>query len=177
MYSRREFVRSVFFPLAYRARALVVGFNLAFDISRLAVKAGQARGGFTAGGFRLLSPTGRTKRGLGARAPFWPRIAIKTIDSKRHPTEFKRAARSNPFDSIEFDGHGPSKGFRFRGNFLDLRTLAFALTNRSHSLESACDAFGIAYRKRKVVHGQITTDYIGYCREDVQATFELAVGP
>jgi hypothetical protein len=175
VYSRREFVRRVFFPLAYRARALVVGFNLPFDLSRLAFKAGESRGGFTAGGFSLALADWQDPTGNLREDAFWPRIAVKTIDSKRHRTEVKRPARTNPFDSIEVDGEGPSKAFRFRGNFLDLRTLTFALTNQSHSLESACHAYEIAYRKRKVVHGQITPDYIEYCREDVQATFELAV--
>lgn len=175
VYSRREFVRKVFYPLAYRARALVVGFNLAFDLSRLAIKAGQARGGFTSGGFSLALADWQDQTGTLREDTFKPRIAIKTIDSKRHPTEFKRPARMDPLNSIAVDGQGPIRSFRFRGNFLDLRTLTFALTNQSHSLESACHAYGIAFRKRKVVHGEITPDYIGYCREDVQATFELAV--
>ena len=35
----------------------------------------------------------------------------------------------------------PRKGYKFRGYFLDLRTLAFALTDISYSLEGACEAF------------------------------------
>jgi len=58
---------------------------------------------------------------------------------------------------------------------LDLRRLAFSLTNGSYSLESACAAFGVSYTKRKVVHGEVTADYVDYCREDVHATFQLAV--
>jgi hypothetical protein len=41
--SRREFMDRVFFKLAYRARALVVGFNLPFDLSRIAINASAAR--------------------------------------------------------------------------------------------------------------------------------------
>src|SRR5262249_4312297 len=62
----------------------------------------------------------------------------------------------------------------FRGHFLDLRTLAFVLTNQGHSLESACRAFGVEHGKLRVTeHGVITTAYIDYNRRDVQATAEL----
>jgi hypothetical protein len=33
----------------------------------------------------------------------------------------------------------------FRGHLLDLRTIAFALTDKGHTLESACEAFGVSY--------------------------------
>src|SRR5271165_3940384 len=49
--SRSEFVEKVFFGAAYRARARVVGFNLPFDLSRLAIRATEGRdknrGGFS----------------------------------------------------------------------------------------------------------------------------------
>jgi hypothetical protein len=48
---RREFLK-LFYELAYKARCLVVGFNLAFDLSRLAFDVAPARG-FYAGGFSL----------------------------------------------------------------------------------------------------------------------------
>jgi hypothetical protein len=56
---------------------------------------------------------------------------------------------------------------------LDLRTLVFALTDRGHTLELACDAFGVPYTKRDVEHGRITPEYVQYCREDVEATARL----
>jgi hypothetical protein len=69
----------------------------------------------------------------------------------------------------------PQKSYKFRGHFLDLRTLAFALTDRGHSLESACKAFGVEHGKMKVKrHGKITRKYIDYNRRDVLATCELA---
>src|SRR5439155_15527165 len=42
--SRADFVRFIFYVLAYDARALVSGFNLPFDLSRIAVDWGTARG-------------------------------------------------------------------------------------------------------------------------------------
>lgn len=61
----------------------------------------------------------------------------------------------------------------FGGSLLDLRQLAYAITNEGHSLESACKAFDVPYVKRKVVHGRITPEYVDYNREDVWATTEL----
>jgi hypothetical protein len=55
-----------------------------------------------------------------------------------------------------------------------LRTLAFALTNRSHSLASACSAFDVKQGKQKVdEHGVITPAYIDYNRQEVRATGSL----
>jgi hypothetical protein len=46
-----EFVDEVLFDRAYDLRASIVGFNLPFDISRLAIKHGSARGKAMHGGF------------------------------------------------------------------------------------------------------------------------------
>ena len=69
----------------------------------------------------------------------------------------------------------PVKGHIFRGHFLDLRTLAFALTDRGYSLAGACEAFGVEHGKQVVKrHGIVTKKYIDYNRRDVLATSELA---
>jgi hypothetical protein len=46
-----EFVDEVLFARAYDLRASIVGFNLPFDLSRLAIKHGSARGKVMRGGF------------------------------------------------------------------------------------------------------------------------------
>ncbi|MGC2406130.1 MAG: hypothetical protein WA431_06950, partial [Candidatus Cybelea sp.] len=69
----------------------------------------------------------------------------------------------------------PETRYKFRGHFLDLRTLAFVLTDRGHTLDSACKAFGVERGKLKMhQHGVITPGYIDYNRRDVEATAELA---
>src|SRR5262249_25104659 len=70
-------------------------------------------------------------------------------------------------------GSDPDAEAAGHGSVLDLRTLAYALSGESHSLESACAAFGVAYKKRAVEHGQITPENIDYCREDVAASADL----
>ena len=51
--SRAEFVEDVLHRVAYEGRAMVVGFNLPFDLSRLAVDCGMGRWWFR-GGFSLF---------------------------------------------------------------------------------------------------------------------------
>ena len=94
-------------------------------------------GGFT---LRYFLHEGKPNR-------YRPELRIKTIDSKRALKQF-----SAPHD-IE-DSERDAEGLPFRGHLLDLRTTGFALTDRGHTLESACEAFGVPYQKREVEHGQ-----------------------
>lgn len=61
----------------------------------------------------------------------------------------------------------------FAGRFLDLKTLAFALTGEAHRLESACEALRVPYKKREIRHGIVTEENLAYNREDVDATWRL----
>ena len=172
--SRTEFAER-FDKAARKGRATVVGFNLPFDLSRIAVGCTDARRGPFTGGFSLVLSEYTDKKGVRRPNPHRPAIAIKTIDSKRSLISFTAPLQTDRVDRIpegSTDGK-PKKGYVPRGHFLDLRTLTFALTNEGHTLESACDTFNVPYTKRDVDHGLITTDYITYCREDVQATAQL----
>jgi hypothetical protein len=148
---RAQFVEQLIWQHGFKDRATIVGFNLPFDLTRLAIAATPARKSYIGGNsLQLFSET-----------RYRPRIAYRALDSRRSLIGF-----TTP-DGVED---------RFRGNFLDLRTLSFALTDRSHSLESACTAFNVPFQKRSVVHGSISEDYVTYCREDVGATAALFRG-
>jgi hypothetical protein len=67
----------------------------------------------------------------------------------------------------------PDPKYAWRGRFLDLRTLAFALTGDSHTLDSACRTFGIPGKADPGHHGEISQQYIDYCRQDGAATSGL----
>lgn len=168
----REFLDKLY-RASYKARCLLVGFNLPFDLSRIAGDVAPARGLF-AGGFSLGLWFHKDTRRHQER----PRIGIKHIDSKRALKGF--TARKTP-DREDLIPEGsetgkPEKGYKFRGHMLDLRTAAFALTDRSYTLESACEAFGVEHGKQRASHhGEVTEDYIDYNRRDVLATSELAV--
>jgi hypothetical protein len=157
-FSRRTFAEQILHRIGYRKRgrrepALIVMFNAPFDWSRLAVAAAEARDDLY-GGFSFTVWTDRD----GNEAPFRPRVAIKSIDAKRALKKFRRVER-HAWDTA--------------GHLLDLRTLVFALTGQSHSLQSACDAFGVQGKAAAPEFGTITTDAIDYCRRDVAATSEL----
>ena len=172
----REFLKE-FYLDAYKTRCLVVGFNLPFDLSRLAFDVAIARRRY-AGGFSLgLWTYFDKKNGRECRNPHRPRILIKHIDSKRALIGFGGRYETDDEDRIPDDSATgePDEEFKFRGHFLDLRTLAFALTDRAYSLDAACKDFGVEYPKLKVTkHGSVTERYVDYNRRDVLATSELA---
>jgi len=171
-----EFLDKLYFA-AYKGRCLLVGFNLPFDLSRLAYDVLPARGRF-AGGFSLGIWQYTDNEGQKRRNKFRPRIGVKHIDSKRALKGFTGRDEPDKTDLIpEGSETGkPEDGYKFRGHFLDLRTLAFALTDKGHSLQSACEDFGVEHpKKRAERHGEVTEDYIDYNRRDVLATSELAV--
>ena len=172
--TRKEFLAK-FYKAVYKGRALLVGFNLPYDLSHIAFASRTARGRF-AGGFSLALWS-YLKNGVEKPSTRRPSVGIKHIDSKRALKGF--TARYGPDDSdlIPEDSvtGKPEKGYKFRGHMLDLRTLAFALTDRSYSLESGAKAFGIEDGKQHVAkHGVVNFEYIDYNRRDVQVTSELA---
>jgi hypothetical protein len=133
-----------------------------------------ARGRF-AGGFSLELWSYIDQSGNERHNPHRPRIAIKHIDSKRALKGFTGSYNPDSVDLIPEDGEKSNSRF-FRGHFLDLRTLAFALTDRGHSLESACKTFGVEHGKQSTPqHGVLSAEYIDYNRRDVLATVELAL--
>jgi hypothetical protein len=172
LHSRREFLKKILYPAAYQGRALVVGFNLPFDLSRLAFSWSVSRGLFT-GGFSL-GLWDYEKEGKQLENRYRPRVVVKSIDSKRALKGFAGEYSRDEVDMIPEGKTEPDSSYFFRGHFLDLRTLAFVLTDHGHSLESACEAFGVEHGKTKAEkHGEITPAYIAYNRRDVQATTEL----
>lgn len=173
--TRHKFVEKLF-RAAYKGRCLLVAFNFPFDTSRVARSFTNARKRF-ARGFSL-DLWSYQKDGGERRHPFRPSICIKHIDSKRALKGF--TGRRTP-DEVDLIPEGstagkPEEGYIFRGHFLDLRTLAFALTDRGYTLEQACSDFGVEHGKQTVKqHGIVTNKYIDYNRRDVLATSELAV--
>lgn len=57
---------------------------------------------------------------------------------------------------------------------MDLRTLAFAMTNEKMTLETACKHFDAPVKKQSLEnHGKITLEYINYNVNDTLATCSL----
>lgn len=135
LHSRRTFLREVFWPVAYKLRARVCGFNLPFDLSRLAYDWGRAKdGGFRLELFESVDADGRVWPDR-----FRPAIRIKTISSRQQFISFVAPATLDA--SARVDGHV------YRGRFLDLHMLAYALTDKSLSLDRAAREFGLEVSK------------------------------
>ena len=168
-----DFNNAVFMPLAYDSRALVVGFNLPFDISRLAVDASRARGRFQ-GGFSFPLATYLADDGSRREDKNKPRIRVKALNSKQAFVDFTKPVKTDWVGKLPDPGEPRRRYYSFKGHFLDLRTLAFALTGRSLSLRSACDLFETDIKKAPdPTHGTINPEYIEYARQDVRATWAL----
>jgi len=146
-----EFLKKVFFPEVHIKKTLCIGFNLPFDLSRLAIKYGYGRGDKKDNFVLTLM-----------KIKSYPKIRIKHIDSKRQMISFGDAF------------FGKNNIYKFKGNFIDLRTLSFALTNESMGLEKACIRFDTIPKKSQAEHGKkLTYRYIEYNVNDVLATHSL----
>lgn len=157
LYSRSEFVEKVMFR-AIQAGAAIVAFNLPFDLSRLAVDYRVAR---KAGGRDWsLVLFQYPDKATGKRLPnsFRPRVQLRPKDSKAAFIRLAGGDKNQPFRS---------------GRFLDLKTLVWALRNRSMSLESACKEFKVPGKLDHAPTGRVTWEEIDYCRQDVNATAGL----
>jgi len=156
--SRTEFVKQWVWHVGYPHNnrddpATIVMFNAPFDLSRLSVDAAEARDDMF-GGFSLTL----WQDDNGQAAPWRPRVAIKSLDSKRALKKFRR---------LERGAHDHA------GHLLDLRTLVFALTGTGHSLASACAACDVPGKASPPVFGVVDEEAIDYCRQDVAATTGL----
>lgn len=161
--SRTPFLAQVLWPIGYEARALIVGYNLPFDLSRLAWDWQPAReGGLTLKLWQSVAADGTVYDHL------WrPGVRIRALDPRRQFIEFTGPAK------IDADNLVDGRTY-YRGRFLDLHTLAYALTDRNLTLDEAAAAFGLTARKHAVErHGVVSEAYVDYNRQDVRLTWHL----
>ena len=127
--TREDFVDEVFFAQAYQHRATIVGFNLPFDIARLAIRHGTAR-------VPLDSETA-TMRGAFtfalSRQKIYPTIRVKHMSQKAASISFAAPMRQPNMRGER--NRGIRSGIR-RGHFVDVKTLANAIFARGFSLLS-----------------------------------------
>jgi hypothetical protein len=162
--SRAEFVEQVFWP-AIEAGAAVVGFHLVFDLTRIAVACYPARKRNETWSL-VLSQDKDPKTGLLRHNPKRWRIIITPKDSK---AAFVRLAGTR----IRIKGTRQRLIPYREGRFLDLRTLDWALRNKSGSLGSTCRDYKIPGKLDHEPTGRVTWEEIEYCRQDVRATVGL----
>jgi len=144
--SYAEFVERVIFGWGLEAGAMIVGFNLPFDLSRLATDHTYGKGAMK-GGFSF------------ALADGWPNVRVKHLS--------QRAA------FINFAGRHGSDRSPDRGFFVDVKTLAAALLGQSHSLASLSALLKTTPKTPfDAFDGRLTPEMIAYGLNDVQATWE-----
>lgn len=148
--------RETFYRVGHEQRGAIVGFNLPFDISRIADSSGVGRRDKRAHVFTLIPH--KDSRGRKSTKQRHPRVSIRPVDGRRAIIGFSGSVK------------------RERGYFIDLKTLGDALTGSRHSLASACKAFG-APQKSEHDHsdGMVTRELLDYGLIDALISAELYV--
>jgi hypothetical protein len=166
--TRDQFVDQVLYGYGRDVGAQIVGFNLPFDISRLAIDHDSARrsmrGGFS---FKLSEKEGRAH------------VAVKHLSQKAALIRFTgEKPEEAEDDAAEIDPNTPHESEvpadPDRGYFVDVKTLAAALTSSSHSLASLSELLDVPTKKTDSEEhgGPLTPDYVRYGLRDVQTTWE-----
>ncbi len=153
------FVEKVFYKYAHQG-AMICGFNLPFDLSRIAKK--WSEGHKNEWSLQLMeSANGRNSN------PLYPNILIEPLDSKKAFIRF--AAQGIP--------SGCTSSNIGQARFFDLRTALWGLFNKSYSLKSACDNEKGPFKGRnlpqKIDHkpiGRVTLKEIEYALGDGRCT-------
>ncbi len=164
--TREQFVDEVFFAQAFQLRASIVGFNLPFDLSRLAISYGTARAPIE--GDQGMRDAFTFK--LSAQK-IWPNVRVKHMSRTAAQISFAAQMKQTA-------GRGQRKRSDTtpvrRGHFVDVKTLANALFARSFSLMSLCGFLKL--QSGKLVFndfdGLISPEMIGYAVRDTEATWE-----
>lgn len=145
----------------------IVGFNLPFDLSRIAIGSDTAK----------PPKWNRAMRGAHSlqlwESRFAPRIQVKHVNPR---LALMQLTNPNPGKSRSSYRRGdliPAE----RGTFIDVRTTAAAILSGGYSLESLCEALCTETRKMGTAeHGLPLSDsYLDYARADVAATWECFV--
>jgi hypothetical protein len=165
-----EFVRDVFYRWMYQYEALCIGHNLAFDLSRLTTRWGAIDKGAYAGGFWLtLCDCGVDE------CHFHPPLRLKHLGPAKN-----RYGLRIPHKPVPGSGGVIDRTWKpYEGKFLDTMTLGRALLGPGRlNLRGLGERAGVLEDKLKInwegQHGgQLTPEYLEYCRRDVTATWAL----
>lgn len=158
--TRDEFAERIFYGIGYACRATIVGFNLPFDISRIAIRHSPARSEMRGGFSFTLS-----------KNPYQPHVRVRNISQRSAFIRF--AGRRKQLDSRSQRKRGEKTPFR-AGHFVDANTLAGSIFARSFSLASLSKFLKVPNQKLEFddFDGPITAEMVRYAVRDVQTTWE-----
>lgn len=155
-----EFRTEIFLKVGYDLRANIVGFNLPFDLSRIAIDQGPARGAMR-GGFTFNLTADNSD----------PNVRVKHLSARAALIDFAVPGKQETPRGMRKQGRRIKP---HRGQFTDVKTLAAALTSQPFSLARLASFLGTNAQKLDTEEhgGPITDAYLEYARTDVQATWE-----
>ena len=126
LHTVRDFVDNIFYDVGYHFRASIVGFNLPFDISRLAIRHEAARAVSFASRDHPNAKT--TNRNM---------VGGFSFELSQHPRPHVRVKHRSSKDAF-FQFTSLVRGGRGRrGFFVDVKTIASAILGKSFSLENS----------------------------------------
>ncbi|MGH6877533.1 MAG: helix-turn-helix domain-containing protein [Rhizomicrobium sp.] len=157
----REFLDKVFVLVAFHWQATVIGFNVPFDLARIAEGHSHARGKMRPG---FSFETQPDKKG--------PRIRIKHI-SRACLMEFSGPGQRLPRGQTKRRVMAPLR----RPAFVDVATLAHALLSDIFTLGRLAKFLNTPHQKLDTdEHGKaLKPEYLDYACQDVQVTWECFV--
>ncbi len=159
------FVEEVFYSIGYDRHAAIVGFNLPFDISRIAIQHASARGKMRGGFTFNLSPIAWVPPNRAR-----PNVQVKHISRRSAFIQFASAGQPQSGASQSKKRPGTTR----RGHFIDIRTLAGALFAQSFSLATLGEHLGVEHPKLDYdeFREAISDTMLTYAVRDAQTTWE-----
>jgi hypothetical protein len=151
--STQQFCERFLWKYCNKADVTLVGANLPFDISRIAVRAVESRKLDDAFSFRVFRDA--SGREYGPR----PSITVKKLGPKKQIIQW-----------------GTSQERKFsHGAFIDVLQAVAAHNGGQHfSLGKAAELYGTEHRKSDADYtGPITPEYLSYCVNDIMVTAEI----
>jgi hypothetical protein len=146
--SRTDFVDGEFWQVI-QAGAVIVCFNSPFDLSRLALEYREAQSKNTG----------------------WSMVMWKYEDTLKPKLRIKPKDSRSAFISLA--GGDPPSSVIYRGRFLDLSVLGWALRNRHMTLDGFLRSFGLEGKIDHEPTGRITEKELTYGRRDTERTVAL----
>lgn len=172
----KDFINEVFYPYVYygntpnsngriKLPARLLGHNLSFDLSALAVS--------------WTPATGQMKNGFALK--FCDCVPNNKTCFNHLPIRFRKLGQTKTLYQFRYSNCPNSKGKmiikNYRGVFQDTMTLGAAITvgENGNTLDGLCKSFGLPGKEedRPDFRSRIDTQYLQYLVTDVQQTFHL----
>lgn len=162
--SREAFVVDVFYRYGHAGRGSIVGFNLPFDLSRIAIRHDKSTAKGMRGGFAFtLAEDGPLKT---------PHVNVKHLGGHKASIRFSAPRKPNTPSTRRAQKDLPA----FAGAFIDVHVLAKAMLSQGFSLSALAQHLRVESPKGSGKHGEtLTPEYVEYAMGDVQTTWECYV--